>query len=133
MKSLFKPGDILEHTYTVKAADVATFESGLVHEVCSTFALGREMEWASRLFVLKMREEHEEGIGTRLEIEHLSPALVGDQLLIRAEMEALNGNELLCSIAVTTNSGRLVAKGRTGQKIIDRKKIAAIFSSLTSE
>lgn len=133
MKALFKPGNIREHSYTVKAEDVAAFESGTVHEVCSTFALGREMEWASRLFVLEMREAHEEGIGTHLEIEHLSPALVGDHLRITAEVESLQGNELLCTIQVSTKAGRRVARGRTGQKIIDREKIAAIFSSLTSK
>ena len=39
---------------------------GLVHTVLSTFALGRELEWAARLFVLEMKSVDEEGIGTEL-------------------------------------------------------------------
>ena len=73
MKSIFKPGDIKVWQKEVQPEDVAAFGGEQVHPVCSTFALGREMEWASRLFVLEMREEEEEGIGTFLEIRHKTP------------------------------------------------------------
>ena len=39
---------------------------GLVHTVLSTFALGRELKWVARLFVLEMKSVDEEGIGTEL-------------------------------------------------------------------
>ena len=45
-----------------------------VHPFYSTFALGRDVEWACRQFVLEMKEEDEEGIGTFLNITHKSPA-----------------------------------------------------------
>jgi hypothetical protein len=64
--------------------DCASFESGNVHPVYATFALGRDAEWACRLFVLEMKEAYEEGIGTFLTIHHKSPALVGSNVLFNS-------------------------------------------------
>src|SRR5215831_6187572 len=77
MKSIFKEGDKKEIFVTVKAEDVATFETGNVHPVYSTFALARDAEWCTRQFVLEIRDEDEEGIGTMVYVDHLSPAPVG--------------------------------------------------------
>ena len=129
MKNIFKPGDTKSHSYTVKAEDVAQFETGLVHAVCSTFTLAREMEWSSRLFVLEMRDEDEEGIGTSVTVEHKSPALVGDVLEVLAKVSSIQKNELICTVEVKCGE-RLVAIGSTGQKILLRSKLNQIFSSL---
>jgi hypothetical protein len=40
------------------------FEGVNVHPVMATFSITRDAEWAGRIFVLAMKEEHEEGIGT---------------------------------------------------------------------
>jgi fluoroacetyl-CoA thioesterase len=64
MKNLFKIGDSKTFTKMVTTNDIAQFDEGTVHEVYGTFALGRDAEWSSRLFVLEMKEEDEEGIGT---------------------------------------------------------------------
>lgn len=129
MKQLFKPGDKKHWQKVVLPEDVAAFGGEQVHPVCSTFALGREMEWASRLFVLEMREEDEEGIGTFLEIQHKAPALVGEQLFITAVLEQLQGNEIICTIEVQVEK-RLVAVGKTGQKILKRQVLENIFKRL---
>lgn len=55
-----KLGAVRVHKYTVKATDAASFDAGEVHQVMSTFSLGREMEWSSRLFALEMKEADEE-------------------------------------------------------------------------
>jgi fluoroacetyl-CoA thioesterase len=80
MKHLFKIGDQKSFTKTVTEKDLAQFEEGTVHEVYGTFALGRDAEWSSRLFVLDMKEQDEEGIGTFLNIKHHSPALLNQQV-----------------------------------------------------
>lgn len=129
MKRLFKPGDTKVHTYEVKQADFAGFQSGVVHPVCSTFTLGREVEWSSRLFVLEMTEADEEGIGTLLEIAHLGPAFEGEVMIIKATFDSLLGNELICSIEVSVGD-RPVAIGRTGQKILKKDRINQIFTRL---
>jgi fluoroacetyl-CoA thioesterase len=82
VKNIFKPGDKKRLAYRVKREDVAAFQGEVVHPVCSTFTLAREVEWATRQFVLEMREPHEEGIGTQLVIDHKSPAFVGMRLFL---------------------------------------------------
>lgn len=126
MKLVFKPGDKKCYTVEVTKQDVAAFNDEVVHEVCSTFALAREIEWSTRLFVLEMKEETEEGIGTRLEINHKGPAFVGETLTIEATVESINGNELLCSYRARVGD-RMVAEGVTGQKVLPKDKIKAVF------
>ncbi len=127
MKKIFEIGDKKVHRYRVVDADVAKFNDEVVHPVCSTFALAREMEWAGRLFVLELREAHEEGVGTSVHIKHLSPAFPGEELIFTAEITAWEGKELICSVIVTTDNGREIAHGETGQKILDRTLIKKIF------
>lgn len=127
MKVPFKPGDKKTFVKQVTAADTAVFETGAVHPVYATFALGRDAEWACRLFVLDMKEEDEEGIGTFLNITHHSPALVGQEVLFTAAYKELNGNQLICAFEATVNN-RLIASGETGQKILKKGKIETIFN-----
>ena len=129
VKNIFKPGDVKIHKVTITKADVAAFGGEEVHPVCSTFALAREMEWSSRLFVLEMKEEGEEGIGTQLAIEHHSPALLGEELLVKAVFGEMQGNFLRCTISVYVND-RLIASGTTGQKIVEKEKLNRIFENL---
>ncbi|MHA7102162.1 thioesterase family protein [Roseivirga pacifica] len=129
MKKVFNPGDVKVHKCTVEQVHTATFDAGMVHPVCSTFFLAKEMEWASRLFMLEMTEADEEGIGTMLQIEHRSPALVGDQLEISATVNSFDRNELICDILVKVGD-RIIAEGKTGQKILKKEKLNRIFSSL---
>lgn len=124
-----KIGDTRKHDFKVTEDHLATFKSGTVHRVCSTFVLAREMEWASRLFMPDMCETHEEGVGTMLHIDHKSPAFVGEEVLILAKVARVEKNELICEIEVTCE-GRIVALGKTGQKIMSRDKITQIFTSL---
>ncbi|KYG79651.1 hypothetical protein AWW67_09980 [Roseivirga seohaensis] len=122
-------GAVKTHRYVVKNTDAATFDAGEVHQVMSTFAIAREMEWSSRLFALEMKEADEEGIGTMLEIKHVSPALFNTELSFEAKLVAVDKNELICEIRVLDGQ-RLVATGRTGQKILKKDKLNQIFTSL---
>jgi len=131
MKNIFKPGDTKIYRKIVNEKDVVTFESGTVHNVYATFALARDMEWSSRLFVLDMREEDEEGIGTALKIIHKSPALVGEKVEITATVKLIQGNELICDIIAKVGT-RVVAEGKTGQKVLKKEKIKAVFKNITS-
>jgi len=130
VKVVFKTGDRKSHNFKVKDQDVAHFEQESVHEVCATFTLAREIEWTTRLFVLEMLENEEEGIGTHLNIEHLSPALLGEEVNIEGEFDGIKEGEIICNY-VAKVGGRLIAKGTTGQKILPKKKIAEIFGKLS--
>jgi len=129
MKNKFKPGDSKFYTTNVKEEDVASFYGDIVHPVCSTFSLARYIEWATRQYVLEIKEEDEEGIGTFLSIEHVSPAVPGNELLIYSEVIKWEDGELICRYEVKVND-RLIARGETGQKVLKKEKIDKIFSSL---
>jgi predicted thioesterase len=113
----------------VADSDLATFETGNVHPFYSTFALGRDVEWACRQFVLNMKEEDEEGIGTFLNISHKSPAMLGEELLITATLIRLEGNTVDCDFWVYAGE-RLVAQGTQGQKILKKEKVARLIAGI---
>lgn len=129
MKSIFSEGDTKQFVRVVRVEDTATFESGNVHAVYATFAIARDAEWCGRLFVIDMKEDFEEGIGTFAHINHLSPALVGESVLFEATIEEIKGNSIICSFTAKTAS-RLIAEGKTGQKILPKEKIEKLFGSL---
>lgn len=126
MKNVFKIGDKQEYRRVVERSDVASFHGQVVHPVCATFALARDIEWTSRQFVLQMRDEDEEGIGTLLTINHKGPAFVGEEIVFTAWIHQLKGPELICSYEARIEN-RLIATGKTGQKILKREKINKIF------
>ncbi len=129
MKNPFQPGDTKLFETTVTADKLAEFESGVVHPVYGTFALGRDAEWACRLFVLEMKEEGEEGIGSYLSVEHVSPAPLGATVEILATLEEVIKNEIICRYEVISE-GRLVAKGRQIQKIIQKTRFDALLATI---
>lgn len=129
LKNPFHPGDIKTYETFVTEEKLAQFDSGLVHPVYSTFALGRDVEWACRLFVLEMREEGEEGVGSFLSIEHRYPAPLGSQVNIVATLDQVTKNEVICSYEVLAN-GHLVATGKQGQKIIQKARFEQLIQSI---
>ena len=129
MKSVCAVGDIRKITKIVTEADLATFETVNVHPFYATFALGRDVEWACRQFVLDMKDDDEEGIGTFLNITHKSPAMLGDVVEIRAMLTELHGNTVNCSFVVMV-SDRLVAEGTQGQKILKREKLDRLIDQI---
>lgn len=130
MKDIFRKGDEKSHSFKVKARDVAHFEQQAVHDVCATFTLAREIEWATRLFVLDMLEAGEEGIGTHLNIKHLSPAFLNEEVEIKAIFVGIKEREIICDYVATVGE-RLIAKGTTGQKILQKEKLTKIFEQIS--
>ena len=129
MKNPFQKGDVLEYRHIVTQDDVARFESGQVHAVYSTFALTRDAEWSGRLFVLEMKEEGEEGIGTGITVKHVSPALIGQEVVFTATMYEVNKNEVVNDYVARVGD-RIIAEGRQWQKIIPKEKLDKLFESL---
>ncbi len=127
MKHLFVKGDQKVYRKIITDEDHAIFLGERLHAVYSTFALGRDFEWSSRLFFIDMLETDEEGVGTFLEISHKAPAFSGEIVVITATIEKLQGNELICTIAALVD-GRLIADGMTGQKMLKKERLKALFT-----
>lgn len=126
MQHLFQTGDVKTFQRIVRKEDCAAFDSGQVHPVYATFALARDAEWCCRLFVLDMKDADEEGIGTMISVEHVSPAPEGSTVDLIATIKALNGHEIICSFEVKVGD-RLVATGEQGQKILKKEKLEGLF------
>jgi predicted thioesterase len=130
MKKRFQPGETRHWKHIVSPDDTAAFADGPVHPVYATFALARDAEFACRQFVLEAREEHEEGIGTYVSVEHLSGALPGARIDFTATVEEMNGNTLVCKWEAYDRE-RIIAKGKQIQKILSRDRLQSIFESLS--
>jgi len=128
MRNPFNPGDQKRYSVRVSSDKIARFKSGIVHPVYSTFALGQDAEWACRLFVLDMKEPHEEGIGTYLSVNHISPAKLGSNVTIIATLEGVEGNSVICTYQAFVG-GRLIAEGEQIQKIISKEKLRRILTN----
>ncbi len=126
MRNPFSPGDTLSYEHVVTPADTARFETGEVHNVYSTFALARDAEWSGRLFLLQMKESGEEGIGVGLSIEHVSPALIDQNVVFTSRMESVEGNVITTSFKAHVGN-RLVARGVQKQKLMRQEKLAEQF------
>ncbi len=126
MKAIFKPGDVKVYNKKIAVEDAASFHGDVLHPVYATFALARDFEWSSRLFFLEMKDDDEEGVGTFLQIEHQSPAIIGEEVTISAMIESISGNELICSIEARSGD-RIIASGKTGQKMLKKEKLKKLF------
>ena len=129
VKNPFIPGDIKVYTKVVQSTEIAAFESGMVHPLYATFYLTKDAEWSTRLFVLEMKEEDEEGIGTFIEVYHRSPVLVGSSVDFYATLEEVQGNAIICSFIAKVGD-RVIADGRTGQKILKKAKLNEVIEVL---
>lgn len=129
MKNPFQPGDTKSFIHIVSEADAARFETGEVHNVYSTFSIARDAEWSGRLFVLEMKEEDEEGIGTGVTVNHRSPALPGHEVTYVATLLEVSKNEVVVEYTAKVGD-RPVADGKTWQKILKREKLDRLFESL---
>jgi fluoroacetyl-CoA thioesterase len=129
MKNVFSTGDQKQYKMTVKPGDVAAFHGKVVHEVCSTFTLAREAEWATRQFVLDMIDSDEEGVGTFINVNHKGPAFVGEEIVFTGKVESIQGNELVCTFQAAVGE-RMIAEGKTGQKIFKKEKLAVRFAKV---
>jgi len=130
MKNPFKTGDTKTYSHTVDKSETASFDSGEVHPVYSTFALARDAEWSGRLFVLEMKEPGEEGIGTGINIRHISPALLGQEVMFTATLKEVRKNEIINDFVAKVGD-RVIAEGTQWQKIINKEKFDKLLDSLS--
>ncbi len=128
MKDTYKIGDQETYTRIVEEEDFAKFENGIVHEVYSTFALVRDAEWSGRLFVLGIKEEDEEGIGTGITVEHIAPAFLGDEVVFTSTLEGVEGTEVVTAYEARVGE-RIIARGVQKQRVLKKSKIESIFNN----
>ena len=132
MQNPFQKGDTKTFSKIVLANEIAQFDNGLVHAVYSTFSITKDAEWSGRLFVLEMKAEDEEGIGTKISVEHKSPAFVGDEIQFIATFEEVTERGEIITSFQAFCGDRLIAKGIQGQRILLKSLLEEKFKTIRS-
>lgn len=102
----------------------AQFEGNVVHPVYSTVSMVYHMEWASRKIILPYLEDHEEGMGAKVNVEHMAPAKSGSPLEIKANVIKYERNIIVTGVTVRDReSDRLIGKGEVKQVVLPKEKI----------
>ena len=130
MKPSLQIGASAEVVITVTEDMCPAFDSVIVHHVYSTWSMAHHMELAARKVLAPHLEEHEEGIGSHLSIDHLAPTPVGDQVRIVAKAIEIGPTTLVCDVFayhVRSEADRLVGQGRQVQRILPKTKLQSLI------
>lgn len=122
MKPGFQPGIAKEITIVVTEDMCPAFDGVIVHRCYSTWSLVHHMEIAARKVLVDFLEDHEEGVGSHVSVDHHAPCKVGNVVRVRAELTAISHNRVICE--VTAHDGdRLIARGKQIQVVMDKQRI----------
>jgi len=121
MKPTLKPG--LAHTkkITVDAPRVINF----MGDDCRVYATPRiisDVEYACRDFLLGHLDAGEDSVGTRVNWEHVGPALLGDVVTLSIKLTGVDGRRVTFEAAVSEGADA-VARGTHERFIVDVQKM----------
>lgn len=119
MKPGFVPGITREISVVVTEAMCPAFDGVIVHRCYSTWSVAHHFELAARKVLVDYLEDHEEGIGAHVSVDHLAPCPVGRTVLIRAELVEASPCRAVCNLTAHLD-GRLLAKGRQVQVVMKK-------------
>ena len=127
MKDSFEPGIVRQIEVVVTEDMCPAFDGIVVHRVYSTWSMVHHMELAARRVLVDYLEEDEEGIGTRIAVDHRSPAAVGTRVRVRAELTELQRNRVVCKVTAWQGD-RLIGEGEQIQVVMKKDKLRTILA-----
>ena len=130
MKPTMKVGNTTKHTFTVTESMQPVFEGKVVHRVCSTWDLAHQFELVSRHALVPHLETGEEGIGSRVSIDHKSPATLGSEVQLIATVTKTTDSMVACSIEAKIGN-RMIASGDQIQRVFPKNTIDQIIANAT--
>jgi fluoroacetyl-CoA thioesterase len=126
MKPSLKVGNSAEVSVIVTLEMCPAFDGIIVHRVYSTWSMAHHMEIAARMVLAPHLDEHEEGIGSHLSIDHLAPAPLGHTVRIVARAIELGPTTLICECTAYDNE-RIIGRGRQIQRILPKSKLESLI------
>jgi predicted thioesterase len=126
MKASLKVGNTAEVSITVTEDMCPAFDGVVVHRVYSTWSMAHHMELAARMVLAPHLEDHEEGIGSHLSIDHVSPAPMGHTVRVTAKATELGPTTLVCE-CIAYDEERVVGRGKQIQRILPKTKLAQLI------
>jgi|TARA_B110000495_G_C22930430_1_gene543869 fluoroacetyl-CoA thioesterase len=103
------------------------FDGIIVHHVYSTWSMAHHMELAARKVLAPHLDEHEEGIGGHLSIDHIAPAAVGATIRIVAKAVSLQGDRLTCEVTAWEGD-TLLGRGQQVQRVLPKSVLERIIN-----
>lgn len=126
MRPSLSVGNTAEVTITVTDDMCPAFDGVVVHRVYSTWSMAHHMELAARMVLAPHLEDHEEGIGSHLSIDHVAPAPLGHTVRVVAKAIELGPTTLVCE-CIAYDGERVIGRGKQVQRILPKAKLAALI------
>jgi fluoroacetyl-CoA thioesterase len=121
-------GTEAEFTATVTEDMCPAWDGVVVHPVYSTWSMAHHMELAARGVLLPHLDPGEEGLGSRLEIEHIAPLPVGRRARAVARCVEADAKSVVCEVTSHDHeTGRLLGRGRHVQRILRKRTLKALI------
>jgi len=122
MKPTLNIGNCESHRFVVTEQMQPNFNGRIIHPVCSTWDLAHQIEIAARKTLEPHLSDGEEGIGTHLSIDHLSPAPVGREIKVIATVTEVDTSTVVCAITVSLGA-TVIASGTQIQRVLPSSTI----------
>ena len=126
MKGSLTVGTSAEVTAEVTEDMCPAFDGVIVHRVYSTWSMAHHMELAARKVLAPHLDEHEEGIGSSLSIEHVAPTPVGHTVRVKATAIEVDDTTVVCDVSAY-DGDRLVGRGRQVQRVLPKSTLEALI------
>ena len=121
MKPTLKPGLAATRKITVDEPRVISF----MGEDCRVYATPRiisDVEYTCRDFLLGHLDPGEDSVGTKVNWEHLGPALLGEEAAVSIKLLQIDGRRVTFEASVEAG-GDAVARGTHERFIVDVQKV----------
>ncbi len=123
MKPSLAPGAAHKRSLIVDRARTIGF-MGDDLRVYATPWMIRDIEFTCRELLMEHSEAGEDSVGTRVDIDHLAPALVGSEVEISVAVTEVKGRSVTFDVSVR-DAIEDIGRGRHGRFIVDVAKTAA--------
>ena len=120
MKPSLAAGVTIEKTYRVDAERTIGF-MGDAARVYATPMMLRDIEMTCRELLLLHLDPGEDSVGTRVELDHLGPTLLGMSVTVRASVTEVKGRAVSFDVTVTDPVEK-VGQCRHNRFVVDVKK-----------
>jgi fluoroacetyl-CoA thioesterase len=128
MKSTMQIGNTAEVVFIVTDAMQPRFNGNIVHAVCSTWDLAHQFELAARAALVPHLEDHEEGIGSHLSIDHCAPAPLNREVVVRATVTKIDETTVVCAMEGKCGEST-IATGEQIQRIFPIEIVKQIIAN----
>jgi predicted thioesterase len=121
MKPTLKPS--LVHTRKIKIDDSRVIE--FMGEDCRVYATPRiisDVEYTCRDLLLGHLDAGEDSVGTKLNWEHVGPALLGEEVTVSVKLVQVEGRRVTFEASVTAGVDA-VARGTHERFVVDVQKV----------